>query len=62
MRRVLLLIFIFFSTDVYAAPSIEFIAESHDFGEVEQGVGLEHVFEFKNSGADELIIEKLVAS
>lgn len=46
----------------YAAPSILFTEEKHDFGEVKQGDKLEYEFHFKNIGDETLIIKKITAS
>jgi hypothetical protein len=45
-----------------AQPSIAFDNETHDFGVVEQGAVLRHVFEFTNSGTEELVIASLRSS
>jgi hypothetical protein len=63
MREMIILICMILSPAVaYAQPAIVFDAESKDFGKVAAGETLEHVFEFRNSGDRELIIEKLVPS
>ncbi len=46
----------------YGHPSIEFVSETHDFGHVMQGEQLEYIFEFTNTGTDELVIEKIESS
>ena len=45
-----------------AQPSISFDSDNYDFGTVEQGKSLEHIFEVSNGGDAELIIQKLVPS
>jgi hypothetical protein len=63
MRKILILICLILAPTVaYAQPAIVFDAESNDFGKVAAGQPLEHVFEFRNSGDKELIIEKLIPS
>ena len=44
------------------APDIEFEELIHDFGKVDQGDMIEHVFKFKNTGKGELIIERVKSS
>ena len=43
-----------------AMPSISFVSDTHDFGEVDEGTPLEYSFEFTNSGDEELIVDKIV--
>jgi hypothetical protein len=45
-----------------AQPSMEFAGYKHDFGVVEEGQILEHVFNFENKGTEELIIKELRSS
>jgi hypothetical protein len=47
---------------VYAAPSLKFETDTHDFGKVKEGDKLEYAFEFANTGADDLHIERIHAS
>ncbi len=44
------------------APDIEFEEMIHDFGKIDQGEKIEHVFKFKNMGKGELVIEKVKSS
>jgi hypothetical protein len=37
-------------------PQISFSKSSHDFGDIYQGDRVEHVFSFKNTGTDELVL------
>lgn len=60
MKLIVLIVFLLLPLSAYAQPFILFETEAHDFGEVKQGTHLEHVFEFSNSGAGELSIERLV--
>lgn len=41
---------------------IEFFSDSYDFGEIEEGTVVEHVFKFKNSGNAALEIKKVKGS
>ncbi len=43
-------------------PRIEINQERYDFGNVKQGDEAVHVFEFKNSGDDVLIIQRVQTS
>jgi hypothetical protein len=62
MKKFILLAFLFLLPAVsYAQPSIVFDSENYDFGTV-QGDSIEHTFDFKNAGDQELIIGKLVPS
>lgn len=61
MIRIALLILLFPAL-AFGAPSIRFENESHDFGKVSEGDRLEHMFEFTNTGTDELLIEKIYTS
>jgi Protein of unknown function (DUF1573) len=63
MRKIFLFVFLFiFPAVSYSQPSITFDAEDHDFGTIVQGDTLEHVFNFKNTGNEDLIVEKVSAS
>ena len=41
---------------------LKFTKETHDFGKVEQGKPVTHVFEFKNTGTDPIVINDAQAS
>ena len=41
---------------------MKFAKETHDFGKVEQGKPVTHVFEFKNTGTDPIVINDAQAS
>jgi hypothetical protein len=43
-------------------PRIEFEEENHDFGEIEQGQKVEHVFAFKNTGSSPLVISNILTT
>jgi hypothetical protein len=63
MRKIVLLVFLLlFPAISHAQPSIAFDAETHDFGTVTAGETIGHVFQVRNAGDKELIIEKLVPS
>jgi len=47
---------------VLAQPVISFDEESYDFGDVNQGDVLEHLFVFRNTGNEPLLIEKVTSS
>ena len=42
-----------------AGATIDFVSVVHDFGTVRQGELLEHVFEFANTGTEELLVKGL---
>jgi hypothetical protein len=46
----------------YGEPSINFEAEQHDFGQVNQGEQLEFAFHFSNTGTDDLSIKRITGS
>ena len=64
MNKILLMILIFLLVPIaaYAVPVIDFSAISYDFGEISSADKVEHVFEFKNTGDRELVIERVTAS
>ncbi|HAM53176.1 MAG TPA: hypothetical protein DCP92_21675 [Nitrospiraceae bacterium] len=62
MKLVIVTLIVLLPALVYAQPSIVFESETHDFGVVEQGAQLEHVFDFVNSGNEDLVISKLMPS
>jgi hypothetical protein len=63
MKGAVFLLVIWLSSPVYAGSSaIDFVSETHDFGHVTQGELLEHVFEFSNTGTEELVIDKIETS
>ncbi|TAL26738.1 MAG: DUF1573 domain-containing protein [Nitrospirae bacterium] len=61
MRAIILLATLFSSATAYAQAEIKFDAETYDMGIMTQEIAM-HSFEFSNTGASELIIEKLVPS
>jgi hypothetical protein len=62
MRKVLLIFFLVLLPGIVCAqPAIEFDAVSHDFGKVDS-FAVEHIFEFTNTGDEDLLIEKIHAS
>jgi len=46
----------------YAHPSVTFDSEEHDFGTLAPVDTIEHVFEFTNTGDQDLVIQKLSSS
>ena len=42
--------------------NLKFASETHDFGKIEQGKPVTHVFEFKNTGTDPIVINDAQAS
>lgn len=63
MKKVFLLMFLlFFPAVSFAQPSIMFTTESYDFGTITQGDKIEHAFDFKNNGNEDLVIERLAPS
>ncbi|MFP4093935.1 MAG: DUF1573 domain-containing protein [Cyclobacteriaceae bacterium] len=62
---------LFFAVQVYAqqateekleGPQITFLESSHDFGDIEQGTKVNHVFEFENSGTEPLILSNVLTT
>ena len=45
-----------------AGPKIDVADLRHDFGKVVQGTKVEHVFEIRNAGSQQLVIEKVQPS
>lgn len=63
MKKIFLFIFLFiFPSVAFSQPSIEFKTESYDFGTVPAGDKIEHAFDFKNSGNEDLEIKRLSSS
>jgi len=64
MKTVILPLFclLFISSFSYAQPAISFNHITYDFSTIGQEDHVEHVFEFTNTGDQELVIEKLDAS
>jgi hypothetical protein len=63
MKMIFLLIFLItFPSVAFSQPSIEFKTESYDFGTVPTGDKIEHTFDFKNSGNEDLEIKRLSSS
>lgn len=57
-----LLLLLFFSTSVFAAPAIIVEGLEHDFGEIVQGTEIVHTFRFHNAGDQILNISGLRSS
>lgn len=47
---------------VFAAPSIRFETEQHDFGEVRQGDLPSFTFKFVNTGDADLVIKEIITT
>ena len=64
MKKIIFLMTIILLLPVlsYAQPSIAFDSEEHDFGAVAPVDTIEHVFEFTNTGDQDLLIERLGSS
>lgn len=45
-----------------AGPEIVFAEASHDFGDIKQGDKVEHVFTFKNTGTEPLILSNVLTT
>ena len=43
-------------------PKIAFAEASHDFGDIEQGTKVNHVFEFENTGTEPLILSNVLTT
>ncbi|HUJ17429.1 MAG TPA: DUF1573 domain-containing protein [Nitrospirota bacterium] len=59
MKPLLTLLLFLMPVLAAAQPAIEFTAERHDFGTVMKGPTLEHAFEFRNAGTEDLIIREV---
>lgn len=55
-------LFVFVAVSYAQKGVAKFSTETHDFGKVPQGTPVTHVFEFKNSGSDPIIISDASAS
>jgi hypothetical protein len=60
MKKILVLIFLLlFPAISFSQPSIVFNTETFDFGTVTKAEKIEHAFDFKNGGNEELVIQRL---
>jgi hypothetical protein len=50
------------ATRVIPATEIDFVEDFHDFGKIKDGTTVNHVFQFKNTGAHPLVIDEVVAT
>jgi hypothetical protein len=55
-------LFVFVAVSYAQKGVLKFAKETHDFGKVEQGKPVTHVFEFKNTGTDPVVINDAQAS
>jgi hypothetical protein len=63
MRKIfLLIVLLLFPIVSFAQPSIMINTESYDFGTITQSDKIEHTFDFKNNGNEDLVIERLAPS
>jgi hypothetical protein len=62
MKKMVFLIVMLLPALAYGEPSINFEAEQHDFGQVNQGEQLEFAFHFSNTGTDDLSIKRITGS
>lgn len=61
MKKIFILaILLLYPVISYSQPSIVFDEEIYDFGKITPGHEIEHTFEFKNAGDQDLRIEKLL--
>jgi len=58
-KILILLITLFMPAIALAQPQIAFDNEAYDFGIVRENLILEHVFEVRNDGNEDLIIRKI---
>ena len=49
-------------TEVKSGAKIEFDVKSKDFGDISQGDKVKHVFNFKNTGTEPLILSNVITS
>ncbi len=61
IRSIILMIVLFMPTVALGQPQITFDDEIYDFGIVSGSLILEHSFEVRNEGTEDLIIRKLDA-
>ena len=54
--------FVLVSVSYAQKGAMKFAKETHDFGKIEQGKPVTHVFEFKNTGTDPVVINDAQAS
>lgn len=62
MKYILVVFALLMPALVFAEPQIQFTDRNHDFGKIEQGTRLEHVFEFENTGDSVLEILQITPS
>ncbi len=55
-------LFVFVAVSYAQKGVMKFAKETHDFGKIEQGKPVTHVFEFKNTGNDPVVINDAQAS
>ena len=63
VEKIILIAFILLLPAIaFAQPSIVFDMEQHDFGMIEKSGPLEFSFDFRNEGAEDLEINKVIPS
>ena len=64
MKTIILPLFLllFIASFSYAQPAISFKQLNYDFATIGQEDQVEHIFEFANTGDQELVLDKLLAS
>lgn len=49
-------------TEIKDGPKIEFSEKSKDFGDIFQGDKVSHIFQFKNTGTEPLVLSNVITS
>ncbi len=50
------------TAEVTDGPKITFSEDTHDFGDIEQGTKVSHVFNFENAGTEPLILSNVLTT
>ena len=50
------------TVEVTDGPKIAFSEDTHDFGDIEQGTKVSHVFSFENAGTEPLILSNVLTT
>ncbi len=61
MRKLIIVILLLLPVSALAQPTITFDSDTYDFGVVSGDELLKHNFEVRNTGSEELVIQKLEA-
>ncbi|MBI5639826.1 MAG: DUF1573 domain-containing protein [Nitrospirae bacterium] len=65
MKKIILSVFcllLLLPVPSHALPAISFVETVHDFGTLGEAEKVEHIFEFTNSGDQDLVIERISSS